>query len=165
MEGPGAASPRGPRRRLFRKYVVFIVLLVSGALLASGVIEIYFSYVENKAALVDLQREKALGVATKIEQFVREVEHQLAWTTEPVLAAPGAALEQRRFDYLRLQRQVLAVTEASYLDKQGREQLRVSRLAMDVTGSGKDYSRDPVFREPRAGRTYYSPVTFRKDSE
>ena len=40
------------RGRLFRKYVVLFVALVSGALFASGALEIYFSYQENKVALV-----------------------------------------------------------------------------------------------------------------
>ena len=159
------ASPRAPRRRLFWKYAVLFVVLVSGALLASGLTEIYFSYRDDKAALVALQHEKARRVATLIEQFVREVEHQLAWTTDPVLAPAQAAIDQRRFDYVRLQKQVPAVTEASYLDGTGREQLRISRLAMDVIGSNDDYSKDRRFTEPRAGRTYYSAVYFRKDSE
>jgi signal transduction histidine kinase len=164
---------RNPRRRLVRKYVVLFVLLVSGALLSSGLIEIYFSYKESRAALVALQGEKALGVASRIEQFVKEVERQLAWTTEPVLAPTGSVIEQRRFDFVRLQLRVLAVTESSYLDARGREQLRVSRLAMDVIGGDTDYSQDPRFTVPRSGasaqppvaRPYYSPVYFRKDSE
>jgi hypothetical protein len=41
--------------------------LVSGALLTSGLVEVYFSYKENQAALVAIQREKALGAATRIE--------------------------------------------------------------------------------------------------
>ena len=47
-----------PRGRLFRKYVVFIVILIGGALLTSSLVEIYFSYQENKAALISIQREK-----------------------------------------------------------------------------------------------------------
>ena len=46
------ASLRTPRGRLFRKYVLLFVTLVSGALLTSSLIEIYFSYQENKTALV-----------------------------------------------------------------------------------------------------------------
>ena len=156
--------PRG-RGRLFRKYVIVFVALVSGALLASGLLEIYFSYQENKAALVSVQREKAIGAASRIESFIREIERQIAWTTQPQLVAPSAALEQRRFDYLRLLRQVLPITEISHLDATGLEQLRVSRLAMDVIGSRTDYSRDPKFREAKAGRTFYGPVYFRKESE
>jgi signal transduction histidine kinase len=41
----------------------------------------------------------------------------------------------------------------------------MSRLAMDVVGSGADFSGDPRFRETRGGRVWYSPVYFRKESE
>ncbi|HEX9820758.1 MAG TPA: GAF domain-containing protein [Methylomirabilota bacterium] len=153
------------RGRLARKYAVILVALVTGALVVSGAIEIYSSYNENKAALVALQREKAAGAAAQIESFVREIERQLVWTTQPLLVPSGAALEQRRIDAVRLQRQVLAITEVSHLDRSGREQLRVSRLAMDVIGSQTDYSGDPKFTIPKGGRTYFGPVYFRKESE
>jgi len=154
-----------PRGRLFRKYVIVFAGLVSGALLASGAIEIYFSYHENRDALVALQREKALGVASLIDRFIKEIEQQIGWTTQPQLGAPSAAMYQRRVDYLRLLRQVLAITEISHLDAEGKEQLRVSRLAMDVAGSGTDFSREPMFVEAKAGRIYHGPVYFRKESE
>ena len=38
------------------------------------------------------------------------------------------------------------------LDAKGQEQLRVSRLAMDVVGSQTDFSKDPSFVEARAGQ-------------
>ncbi|HSF05393.1 MAG TPA: ATP-binding protein [Methylomirabilota bacterium] len=154
-----------PRGRLLRKYIVLFGAVVSGVLLASGALEIYFSYQEAKAALAAIQREKALAAATRIEQFVREIERQLGWTTHPLLAGGAAALEQRRIDYFRLQRQVPAITELSHLDATGHEQIRVSRLAMDLFGSSTDYSRDPRFLEAGGGRTYFSPVYFRKESE
>jgi signal transduction histidine kinase/HAMP domain-containing protein len=153
------------RGSLFRKYAFFFVLLVSVALVASGAEELYFSYQESKEALVALQREKALGAAARIEQFVTEVERQIGWTTQPSIVAPSAAMEQRRADYFRLLRQEPPITEVSYLDAEGREQLRVSRLAMDVIASGTDFSQEPRFREPKAGRTYFSLVYFRKESE
>jgi signal transduction histidine kinase len=157
--------------RLFRKYVVFFAILVSGALVTSGALEIYFSYQENREALVNLQREKALSAASKIEQFVREIERQIGWTTHVQVATGAAALEQRRIDFFRLQRQVQPITEVSLLDATGKEQLRVSRLRMDLARSGTDFSKDPKFTVARgdppahAGRTYFSPVKFRKESE
>jgi len=153
------------RGSLFRKYVVLLAVLVSLELVASSALEVYFTYQESKQALVTLQREKAFGAASRIEQFVKEVERQIGWTTQPSIVAPAAALEQRRADYFRLLRQVPAITEVSYIDPGGREQLRVSRLAMDVVGSGTDLSQEPRFHEPKAGRTYFSLVYFRKESE
>src|SRR5262249_51099887 len=165
MSQAGKARDAEYRGRLFKKCVVFFVALVSGALLASGALEIYFSYQENKAALVQLQREKALAAAGRIEQFVKEIERQIGWTTHPQLVTGAAALKQRQVDFFRLLRQVQPITEVSLLDATGREQLRVSRLAMDLAGSGADYSKDPRFTEARTGKTYFSPVYFRKESE
>ncbi len=153
------------RSRLFWKYVIVLVFLVSGALVTSGIVEIYFSYQENKAALVSLQQEKAAAAASRIDQFIKEIENQIGWTTQASFTTHAAALDQRRFDYLRLFRQAPSITEISYLDASGREQLRVSRLAMDVVGSQADFSKDPRFVEARSGKTYFSPVYFRKESE
>ena len=154
-----------PRGRLFRKYVVLFVTLVSGALVTSGLVEIYFSYQENKTALGRIQREKAQAAASKIEQFIKEIERQIGWTTQAQWGARSMALDQRRFDYLRLLKQSPAVTEISQLDTAGKEQLRVSRLAMDVAGSQTDFSQEPKFVEAKAGKIYFSPVYFRKESE
>jgi signal transduction histidine kinase len=157
----GAVRPRG---RLFRKYVVLFAGLVSAALLASGLVELYFSYRENLASLVALQREQAAGAAAKIEAFVRDIERQVGWASQGQVGT-RPTVEQRRFEFIRLQRQAPAVTEVSQLDAAGREQLRVSRLAMDVVGSQADFSTDPRFKEARPGRPYFSPVYFRKESE
>jgi signal transduction histidine kinase len=153
------------RRRLFWKYTTFFVLLVTAELLASGITELYFTYQENQAALVALQREKALAAASQIEGFVKGIEQQMGWVTQPQRAPGGTTLEQRRFDFFRLQRQVPAITEVSYIDSAGREQLRVSRLAMDAIGSQADLSGDPRFVEAKARRVYRGPVYFRKESE
>ena len=58
-----------------------------------------------------------------------------------------------------------AITELAELDATGHEQLRVSRLAMDVVGSGADLSQDPEFTEAVAHKVYYGPVYFRRESE
>ena len=154
-----------PRSGLFLKYAVPMVLLASGGLLANSLVDSYFSYQENKAALARVQHEKAVTAAVRIEQFVREIEHQLAWIAQTPWGARGVPLDQRRLDSLRLLRQAPPITEVSHLDPTGHEQLRVSRLAMDVVGSQTDYSAEPKFREALARKTYFSPVYFRKESE
>jgi hypothetical protein len=51
------------------------------------------------------------------------------------------------------------------LDSTGHEQLRVSRLAMDVVASKADFSKEPKFAEAVARKVYYGPVYFRRESE
>jgi len=148
---------------LFVKYVALFVAVVSIALLSSGAFEIWFSYNEYKDSLVRIQREQAESAAGKIAQFIKEIESQVGWTTQ--LPWSAGTLEQRRFDGLRLLRQVPAITELAQLDSTGHEQLRVSRLAMDVIGSQADYSKDPKFAEAVAKKIYYGSVYFRRESE
>jgi len=153
------------RSPLFRKYVVYFAMLVTTTLLASGLSGMYFSYRENVAALVELQHEKAIGTAYKIEEYLKEIEHEIGWTTMPQAFPEITALDQRRVDYLKLLRQVPAITEIGYLDTFGKEKLRVSRLAMDVVGSDKDFSKEPQFTEAKTGRSWFGPVYFRKETE
>jgi hypothetical protein len=60
---------------------------------------------------------------------------------------------------------VPAITELRQLDGEGREQLAISRLAMDVVDSGTDRSADPAFIEAKAKRIYFGPVYLHKKSE
>jgi signal transduction histidine kinase len=148
---------------LFRKYVALFLAVVCVALLSNGLFEIYFSYGEHKASLIRIQREQAEAAAAKIGQFIKEIESQVGWTTQ--LPWSAGTLEQRRFDGLRLLRQVPAITELAQLDASGREQLKVSRLAMDVVASQADLSKEPKFAEAVAKKVYYGPVYFRRESE
>ena len=161
---PLAASPGVKiRSRLFTKYVALFVAVVGVALLSNGIFEVFFYYREHKAALIRIQHEQAEAAAAKIGQFIKEIESQLGWTTQ--LPWSAASIEQRRFDALRLLRQVPAITELAQVDSTGKERLRVSRLAMDVVDSGLDLSQDPKFTEAVAHKVYYGPVYFRRESE
>jgi signal transduction histidine kinase/DNA-binding response OmpR family regulator len=174
-------SDSEPRGRLFRKYVVVLLVLVGGVLMASSLVELYFSYQETQRAIVRVERAKAVATAARIEQFMKDIERQIRETTQAASDDPGATrvgrsrmafreglgvalAEQRELDFLRLLRNVPAVTEISHLDVSGREQLRVSRLKFDAIGSQDDFSRAPVFLEARTG-TYVSPVYLRNGSE
>jgi hypothetical protein len=106
---PGAHTDRGPvrdahRGRLFRKYLLLILTLVTIALLASGGISVYFTYQETKASLASLQHEKAIAAASRIEQYIRQIERQLSFAALPQLDASN--VELRRIEFLKLERNV-----------------------------------------------------------
>src|SRR5689334_15866437 len=158
-----ASNRRETRSRLFLKYVGLFVAVVCVALLINGLLEVWGSYREHKTALIRIQHEQAEAAATKISQFIKEIENQVGWTTQLLWSAE--TIEQRRFDALRLLRQVPAITELAQVDASGKEQVRVSRLAMDVLGSGLDLSNEPKFTEAVKNKVYYGPVYFRRESE
>ncbi len=160
---PPPSSPPKTRGSLFRKYVLLFSSIVGAALLANGAVEVWFLYRDHTELLLRVQREQAEAAATKIGQFVKEIEGQLGWTTQ--LPWSAGALDQRRFDALRLLRQVPAVTELTQIDAAGKERLKVSRLAMDVINSQNDLSQEPRFTQAVARRTFHGPVYFRRESE
>src|SRR6201987_4916734 len=130
---PAPATSPVPRRtsrgRLFRKYLLLIMSLVTIAL---------------------LQHEKALAAASRIEQYIGRIEQQLAYAALPQLDASD--VELRRIEFLKLLRQAPEVTDIAQLDGTGHEQIAVSRLGMDNVGSGKDRSQEPAFRNAKGGQ-------------
>ena len=128
------------RSRLFVKYVALLITVVVLALVGNGAFEVWFSYREHKSALIETQRLQAQAAADKIEEFITQIDSQVGWTTQ--LPWSDGTLDQRRFDALRLLRQVPAITELTQIDASGHEQLKVSRL----TKIGRASCRERVWR-------------------
>jgi signal transduction histidine kinase len=158
-----ARAPRIGRGRLFRKYFLLLAAISGLTLIGNGLLDMWFAYHEQKASLSRLQSQQAETAAIRISQFVKDIEGQLGWTTQFPLTPE--TLEQRRLDALRLLRQVPAIAEVTELDASGREQLRISRFALDVVGAGADRSAEAAFTQAATGKTYYGPVYFRRESE
>ncbi|MDA0225010.1 MAG: cache domain-containing protein, partial [Proteobacteria bacterium] len=153
------------RGGLYRKYVILIITLVSVTLLVSGAIGMYRTWLETRSALLLIERGEAATAVVRIEQFVREIENQIGWTSLPQVVEGANPLEARRFDYVKLLRQVPAITEATWIDGKGIEQLSVSRLKMDALGAGADRSSEAAFKVASTGKTWFGPVYFRKETE
>src|SRR5215472_16219847 len=109
-----ATSASIVRSRLFLKYALLFVAVVVLALVSNGAFEVWFSYQDHKASLIRIAHGEAEAAAGKIEQFVTEIESQIGWTTQ--LSWANGVVDQRRFDALRLLRQVPAITELAEID-------------------------------------------------
>jgi hypothetical protein len=145
-----------------RMLVVPALLLVASAFLIGSAVNVWSTWRETEALLVELQREKAETLARQIDQHLAAVQERIAWTTT---GGSAVSPEQRRLDYLRLLRQVPAIVEVARIDGDGKEVLRVSRLARDTVGSGVDLSRDARFIEAVKRNKYFGPIHFDKRSE
>ena len=157
------STRRPPRGRLLRKYILLFVAVVITALVASGALQVLFSYGEQIASLERLQQEQAGSTAQRIEQYVKDIRGQIGWTTQ--LQITPETLRQRRFDLGRLLTRVPAITELAELDANGLEQIRVSRIAMDVVESGLDRSHEEAFAAAQTKGIYFGPIYYRRESE
>jgi signal transduction histidine kinase/DNA-binding response OmpR family regulator len=173
------------RGRLFWKYLAVILCLVGGVLAASSLVELYFSYEETKQAIIGLGREKTNTAAYRIERFILSIEREVRGTlfsgADDSAAAPTTArkgsrqaiqfkastiAEQREIDFMRLFRNLPAITDIRHLDSWGKERLRLSRIGLDRVDSDEDFSQSPGFVTAKQERkTYYGPVYFRDGSE
>src|SRR4029450_3849072 len=117
------------REGLFAKYVVALVGLVVFVLAVNGAIETWITYRGIKSSLNDGMREKAEAPANRIHQSLSALDRQISWVTRAsaTKANEAATLEQHREDYAQLLRQVPQVSQLSFLNSQGREQLRHTR--------------------------------------
>src|SRR5262249_60538542 len=124
--GTGGAPAHARSGRLFRKYAAILVGAVCLALVTNGAFEMWFSYQEERVLLVQIQREQAESAASKISQFVDQIEAQMAWVTP--LPWNGITFEEWRFDVVSMLRQVPAGTEGVPRDAAARRRVPMLRL-------------------------------------
>lgn len=148
------------REGLFAKYVVALVGLVVFVLAVNGAMEIWITYRGIKSSVSDGMSEKAEATAKRIQQSLSDLERQISWVTRASATkiTEAATLEQHREDYAQLLRQVPQVSQLSFLNGQGREQLRHTRQTVTL-GSGADFSRR--FTETISRGTSFAPAYFR----
>jgi two-component system, NtrC family, sensor kinase len=162
-QAAGAPARRRLRIGLALKLALAFVGLVSLVLVVNGSVDMWLGYRAAEHAAVQIQQEKARDAARRIEQFVAEIERQIGWTTP--LQWDALPLEERRYDFIRLMREVPAITELTEIDGSGKEELKLSRIAPDVVASGTNDAAAPAFAQAEAKGVWFSPVHFRNMSE
>ncbi len=169
VSGPVDAGLGAPSRaRVWRtplamKFATALIGLVVLVLLVNGAINTWLAYDQVRRAALAVEEEKATSAAAQVGEFLTGIVNQLGWTTGAEWRHAQSA--QQRYDFVRLLRQVPAITELSYLDGQGREQVQVSRLGTDSIGSNRDFSKEPRFVKAVADKIWFGPVEFRSGSE
>jgi len=160
-----AVSGKGNGSRLLRRTFLVAFILVSGGLITSGAVELFFRYRESVEGIGALQHEMAQGVAFKIQQFVQDIEKTLRASTQTPEIVSSGLTEAYRFQLIKLLREAPAITTATAVDANGGERLKVSRVQMVRPEDLKDRSSDKAFVQARKGESFFSPVYFVRHSE
>ena len=153
------------RGRLMRDYFLVSVLLVGGGLIASGAIEIYYSFQESQEHLADVQREVATGAAIKIERFVQEIHNTLKGATRSREIAPKGLTNEFRFELEKLLLTAPAITEAVALDRDGKIQIQASRLRTVLPDAKKEAASAGAFQTAKSGKSFFGQAYFVRGSE
>jgi signal transduction histidine kinase len=159
----------GKRGRLVRHYFLISLVLISGGLITSGLSELYFRYRESAADLVRLQQEITSGAASKIEQFVQEIERTTRGAAKSREITEKGLSAEYRFELRRLLAIAPAITEAVAIDSHGISRVAVSRLsrALDekIDSVLPPLQLAPALQLAKEGKSYFGPVYFHRDSE
>lgn len=153
--------------RLLRQTFIIALVLVSGGLLTSGAVELFFRYRESVEGIGALQREMAQGAAFKIQQFVQDIEKTMRASTQtPDIVAAGLT-ETYRFQLSKLLKVTPAITTATVLDANGRAQIKESRVEMTRPEELGNRSTDEAFAGALKvwDKAFFSPVYFVRQSE
>jgi hypothetical protein len=109
------------RRPLFRKYFLALFTAVVIPLLASGAIEAWLGYRDQRVLLDQRLRLGAKAAASKIQDFLDGIRDQMQWAVQ--LPWTDGGDERHRFDALRVLRQVPAIVDLALVDGTGKERL------------------------------------------
>ena len=110
---------RGGGGRLVRHYFFASVILISGGLITSGLLELYFRYQESWEHFGKIQKEVAAGAAFKIENFVDEIERSIRAATKTREIVRDGLTPEYQWELRRLLVNAPSITQAIGYDLNG----------------------------------------------
>jgi signal transduction histidine kinase len=153
------------RGRLIRHYFVISVVFISGGLITSGFLEIYFRYQESYKNLQVLQGEIAAAAAFKVKQFIHQIEIALRTAAKsPEIARKGIS-EEFRSELTRLLLVTPAIEEVTALDLTGDIRVQLSRFRAILPVDEAERAPQAAFDRAKFGKTFFGPVYFARGSE
>jgi signal transduction histidine kinase len=162
---PKTKSEKTAHGRLVRQYFFVSVVLLSGGLITSGLLEVYFRYHETREQIAAIQGEIASSAAQRIAQFILTIEEQMkAAAVSSIIARNGIGSEYQ-FELSKLLSIAPAITEVMAIDASGRPQAYTSRFRVSPGTESDDFSSAASFNHTKQGVTFFGNVKFLHDSE
>jgi len=153
------------RGRLVRHYFFISLILISGGLITSGLLEIYFRYKESQEQITLLHQEAAAAAAFKIERFVQEIESVMKAATRSRDIALKGLTPEYKFELEKLLIVARAITDVVAYDRNGIAQVEASRLRTAIPQAKRELAPLTVSQRVNKGASYFGPVYFVRGSE
>jgi signal transduction histidine kinase/CheY-like chemotaxis protein len=154
---------RSPAHRsLSKRYAMWLCGLTLGVLVVSGASETFFGYRESMEHIQSVQAAQAEGAAREISGYLDLIKTSLRDVAKMPWDQSGFGITQRREEFYRLMHLVPAIIDLRVVDTNSREQLHVSKHAVDRVGSGIVLEQ-PELAQVDAGRSLRMGQTFFRD--
>jgi signal transduction histidine kinase len=156
----------GPEQRgsIVRRYFLTFATLVGSCLVVAVLVELSFRFAETRQNLETVHHQMAELAAVRIENYVDDIAHALRVAATPRQLDEHRLTSDYAFNLRTLLKNVPSIRDVFAIGLDGREQLRVSRIAPSVPNASADHSADPSFIAARSGRIYFGPINFPSDS-
>lgn len=147
---------------LARRYALRMCGLTLLLLLASGLLEMGFSYRDSRAHVAELQAAQVVAAAREIRNYLNVIETGLKDVAKLPWGTKGFDTAMRREEFYRLLQRLPAVVELKAFGAEGYETLAVSRSQPDRLDSGRPLAEAGFARvwaeQPiRYGETFFAP--------
>ena len=151
--------------KLLRHTFLIAVLLVSGGLMTSGAIELFFRHRESVNSIRALQQEMAKGAAFKIQEYIDTITQTLRTASQTSDLVSDGITASYHFQLRRLLQVLPALTAVTAVDAAGHAQLSASRVALVTREQLPSYATDEAFVRAMAGASFFGQVYFVRQSE
>ncbi len=151
---------RGGGGRLVRHYFLASVILISGGLITSGFLELYFRYQESWEHFGKIQKEVAAGAAFKIENFVDEIERSIRAATKTREIVRDGLTPEYQWELRRLLVNAPSITQAIGYDLNGVKRAAARRSGAVLTKTKCDPPAPGALQSAQQGKTYIGSVYF-----
>jgi len=151
---------RGGGGRLIRHYFLASVLLISGGLITSGLLELYFRYQESWEHFGQIQNEVAAAAAFKIENFVEDIERSIRAATKTREIVRDGLTPEYQWELRRLLVNAPSITQAIAYDLNGSKRAAARRSGPVLTQTKWDPPAPVVLQSAQQGKTHIGSVYF-----
>ena len=148
------------RTGLLPKYAMSFMVLVGGAVMIAGLIDLGVGYSASFEAHAAVQRAEVRAAAVRIATFLDGIRAQVHDTASLPWASGVLGLQDRREEYQRLMKLVPAIAELRAVDARGLERLRASRADLDEVDSRRAAPAELLVLARERG-AHYSATYFR----
>ena len=126
-------------------------------------IDTWFGYRDQQLILASLLRSEANSASNRIQGFIDGIQNQLKNTVQQPWNAN--TIDEHYYDTLLFLRQVPAAMSITLVDDKNKEQLFVSRTALNRIKSGEDYSKAPEITNARLKSLWFSDMEYSGEIE